>query len=358
MRILKKRIKIGDRAIGGTEPVLIQSMCNSKTSDAAATIAQIKKLESEGCDIVRVSVPDAESAKAIATIKKSISIPLVADIHFDYRLALMSIEAGVDKLRINPGNIGSEAKIKELVSSAKYNKVPIRIGVNSGSLDKRILQKHGSPTPMALVESALKHVAILEKFGFEDIVLSLKSSSAKMSVEANTLLSKECAYPIHLGVTECGSGLSGAIKATAGISALLLKGIGDTIRVSVTGTPWEEIPICKEILSACETRRFGVNIIACPTCARCQVDLKSIVDEVKEITKSLDDHIDIAIMGCQVNGPGEARGADIGIAGAPKDALLFVKGKVKSRHPYSEIKSALIAEIENIRKTSKLKIGE
>ncbi len=346
----KKRIvKIGGVAIGGGLPVLIQSMCNTKTSDAKATIAQIKQLSAAGCEIVRVSVPDIESALAISEIKKGIDIPLVADIHFDYKLALAAIENGIDKLRINPGNIGSEKGVRELCAAAKDRGIPIRIGVNSGSIHRKILLKYGGPCPEAMFESVMEHVKMLEKYGVEDIVLSLKSSSAPITVKANRLVSAATDYPIHLGVTECGAGLDAAVKATAGIAPLLLDGIGDTIRVSVTGDPLTELPVAKQILSACGLRRFGVNIIACPTCARCQVDLKKIVDEVKDATSDIGHSLDIAVMGCQVNGPGEAKEADIGIAGAPNDALLFVKGKIKSRHPYDEIKDALLNEISILK---------
>lgn len=347
MRNKKKVIMIGEKEIGGDKPVLIQSMCNTPTSDVNSTVSQILELEKIGCEIIRISIPDTDSANAIKKIKKNINIPLVADIHFDYRLAILAIKNGIDKLRINPGNIGSEEKVRELCKHAKDNGIPIRIGVNSGSIDKKILSKYKKPCAEAMYESVLEYVGLLEKFGFYNIVLSLKSSSPSMTVEANRLISKTLDYPIHLGVTECGSGTQGTVKASVGIAPLLLDGIGDTIRVSVTGNPIHEIPIAKEILSACGLRRFGVNIIACPTCARCQVDLEKIVDEVKKATFHLKKHIDIAVMGCQVNGPGEAKGCDIGIAGAPKDAVLFVKGKIKSRHSYESIKDALLEEIIN-----------
>ncbi len=348
-----REVRIGDRLIGNDNPTLIQSMCNTPTYDSKKTIDQILRLEEAGCEIVRVSIPDIESAKAISVIKKSIHIPLVADIHFDYRLALESIEQGIDKIRINPGNIGSEKGIKELVAAAKHNEIPIRIGVNSGSVNKQILAKYGKVCAEALRDSALEHAGILEKYGFYNTVLSIKSSSVKMTYDTNVLISELTDYPIHLGVTECGANLQGEVKASIGIGSLLLNGIGDTIRVSLTGDPVQEIAVCKEILSASGHRQFGVNIIACPTCARCQVDLKKIVDEVTLMCSDIDENIDIAIMGCQVNGPGEAKGADLGIAGAPNDALLFSKGKVISRHPYSEIKDALIEQIDTIVKENK-----
>lgn len=350
LRKKTKVIRIGDRFIGGAHDILIQSMCNTKTADADATIAQILRLEEAGCEIVRVSVPDADSAKAIHQIKKAIHIPLVADIHFDYRLAMESIENGIDKVRINPGNIGSERGIRELIACVKDRGIPIRIGVNSGSVNKDILRKYGKVCAEALRDSALEHVHILEKYGFEDIVVSVKSSSVQMTYETNTLLSQALDYPLHLGVTECGANLQGEVKASIGIGSLLINGIGDTIRVSITGDPVTEIPVAKEILSSCGIRQFGVNIIACPTCARCQMDLKAVVDEVSELCKGMDEKISIAIMGCEVNGPGEAKEADIGIAGAPNYALLFSRGKIISRHPYHEIKEALLRQIELLRK--------
>ncbi len=348
-----REVKIGNRYIGGDNPILIQSMCNSPTYDVNATVEQILRLEALGCEIVRVSVPDEESAKAIKEIKKAINIPLVADIHFNYRLAIMSIDNGIDKIRINPGNIGSEKGIKELVTASKLNNIPIRIGVNSGSVNKQILAKYGKVCAEALRDSALEHTRILEKYDFYNTVISVKSSSVKMTYDTNILLSEITDYPLHLGVTECGANLQGEVKSAIGIGSLLMNGIGDTIRVSVTGDPTSEIPIAKEILSACGLRDFGVNIIACPTCARCQVDLKSIVDEVTELCSTIEENIDIAIMGCQVNGPGEAKNADIGIAGAPNDALLFKKGKLLSRHSYEDIKEALIMEIDKIIKERK-----
>lgn len=341
----KHKVKIGDYLIGGGEIVRLQSMCNTDTRDARASIRQVHELAKAGCEIVRLSVPDEEAAEALPEIIAHSPVPLVADIHFDHRLALLSIEAGIHKLRINPGNIGSRAGVEKLVAACKDREIPIRIGVNSGSLERDLLQKYGSPTPEALVESALRHVAILEDMGFYDIVVSVKSSSSASSVKANRLLSTKIPYPLHLGVTEAGLGMPSHVKAALGIGSLLLDGIGDTIRVSITGDPLDEIPVAKEILSSSVGRRFGVNIISCPTCARCKIDLKSIVLDVMELTKDIEKELDIAIMGCQVNGPGEARGADIAICGAPKDCLLFVKGELKNRYSYEEIKAALLDEI-------------
>lgn len=344
----KNKVKIGDFYIGGGEIVRIQSMCNTDTRNARASLEQINNLAASGCEIVRLSVPDEEAAEALYHIIPHSPVPLVADIHFDYSLALKSIEAGIHKLRINPGNIGSRANVEKLVAACKDRQIPIRIGVNSGSLERDLLQKYGSPTEEALVESALRHVAILEDLGFYDIVVSVKSSSSLASIKANRLLASKIPYPLHLGVTEAGLGMPSHVKAALGIGSLLIDGIGDTIRVSITGDPLDEIPVAKEILSSAVGRRFGVNIISCPTCARCKIDLKSIVLEVIELTKDLDKELDIAIMGCQVNGPGEARGADIAICGAPKDCLLFVKGELKARYSYEDIRAALLEEIKKL----------
>lgn len=342
----KSKVRIGPYTIGGGELIRIQSMCNTDTRDAEACLAQINDLAAAGCEIVRLSVPDQEAAEALYRIIPHSPVPLVADIHFDYRLALLSIEAGIHKLRINPGNIGARSKVEALVAACKDKEIPIRIGVNSGSLERDILHKYGSPTAEALSESALRHVAILEDLGFYDMVVSVKSSSGPLSVKANRLLASKIPYPLHLGVTEAGLGMPSHVKAALGIGSLLLDGIGDTIRVSITGDPLDEIPVAKEILSSSVGRRFGVNIISCPTCARCKIDLKSIVLDAMEVTNGIAKDLDIAIMGCQVNGPGEAKGADIAICGAPKDCLLFVKGELKARYSYDEIRGALLEEIK------------
>lgn len=348
MNILRKKTRTvlcGDVKIGGGSPILIQSMTTTDTRDAKATIEQIKKLEYEGCEIVRVAIPDATAADAIKEIKSKISIPLVADIHFDYRLALMCIENGVDKLRLNPGNIGDADRVKQVVKMAKERKIPIRIGVNAGSIDKRILSKYGGITAEAMVESALEHVSILEALDFEDIVISLKASHIKLTLDAYQLISKRVDYPLHIGITEAGTLRSGTIKSSIGIGALLLDGIGDTLRISLTGDPTEEIKVGKEILKAIGLRDFGVKIISCPTCGRCQIDLISLANKIEEKLGKINKPITVAIMGCAVNGPGEAMDADIGIAGGKSSALLFKKGKIIKKIPEEEIEKVLMDEI-------------
>lgn len=347
-RRVSKEVSIGKFKIGAKNLVRIQSMCNSKTQDAKSTIKQIKDLENIGCEIIRVSVPDNDSADNISIIKKNIDIPLVVDIHFDHKLAIKSIKNGCDKVRINPGNIGSEKGIKSLLEIAKDRNIPIRIGVNSGSLDREILMKYGKICGEALSDSALKHIRICEKYGFEDIVISLKSSSVKVTVDAYRDIAKKINYPLHLGVTECGTEFEASIKSAMGIGALLMDGIGDTIRVSVTGSPLLEIPIAKSILAASERRIEKLNIISCPTCARCDVDLEKLVNKVSKATSHLTTPIDVAIMGCVVNGPGEARGAHIGIAGAKNELVLFEKGKVTGRYKEHEIEKVLIERILEI----------
>ena len=321
-----KRINIGGGAIGGGAPVTIQSMTNTDTRDAEATTAQILSLEEAGCEIVRFSVYDEDCAKSIPYIKSRTHIPLVADIHFDHRLAIKAIDNGIDKVRINPGNIGSEAKVRELVAAAKAAGIPIRIGVNGGSLKKDILNKYGV-TAEALVESALGHAAILERCGFYNIVLSLKASSAPKTVEAYRLAHRRTDYPLHLGVTEAGMGQDAVIKSAVGIGALLIDGIGDTIRVSLTGNPVSEVYAAKQILKAAGIRSEGVEIVSCPTCGRTRVELAEIVKRVKSCLKPTAKPLKIAVMGCAVNGPGEAREADIGIAFGTKNAVVFKKGE-------------------------------
>ncbi len=323
-----KKIKIGDIAIGGNSPIAIQSMCNTDTRDAEKTIEQIRELEKEGCEIIRVAVLDMEAAEKIKEIKKNINIPLVADIHFDYKLALKSIENGIDKLRINPGNIGSKDRIKAVVDAAAKRNIPIRIGVNSGSLEKEILEKYGKVVPEGLVESALKHVHILEEFNYKNIVISIKSSSVPFSLKAYEILSDKTEYPLHVGITESGTVYSGTIKSAAGIGAILSKGIGDTIRVSLTGNPVEEVKAAKEILKSLEIRNFGVQFISCPTCGRTEIDLISIAEKIEEKCRNINKNIKVAVMGCAVNGPGEAREADIGIAGGKGYGLIFKKGEI------------------------------
>ncbi|MBQ2661379.1 MAG: flavodoxin-dependent (E)-4-hydroxy-3-methylbut-2-enyl-diphosphate synthase [Clostridia bacterium] len=323
----KRQVKAGDKLIGGGARITVQSMTNTETWDVDATVAQIKSLESAGCDIVRSSVYDKECAKAISKIKQNISIPLVADVHFDYRLAIAAIENGADKIRFNPGNIGSEAKVRELVSCAKMHSAPVRIGVNSGSVEKEMLEKYGGPTPEAMVESVLKHVRILERAQYEDMVLSVKASNVPDTVKAYRLLDKQVDYPLHIGVTEAGSDSEGLVKSSMGIGALLLDGIGDTLRVSLTGDVVQEVVAAKMILRAAGILKTGVEVVSCPTCGRCKVDLTSVVNRAKNELVCDDKYIKVAIMGCVVNGPGEAKEADIGIAFAPDGAVMFKKGE-------------------------------
>lgn len=341
-----KVVKIGNLHMGGTHPIVIQSMTNTKTSDVSATVAQILALEAAGCEMVRVAVPDMASAKAISEIKKNIHIPLVADIHFDYRLAIASIENGADKIRLNPGNIGSEERVKAVVDAAKAHSVPIRIGVNGGSLEKHIYDKYGGVTAQALVESALNHVRILEKLDFYDIVISIKASSIKLTEEAYRLLSTQTNYPLHLGVTEAGTVFTGTIKSAIGIGLPLYQGIGNTIRVSLTGPPVEEIKVAKKILEVLELRSFGVKVISCPTCGRTQVDLEGIAKTLEDALAGVEKNITLAVMGCAVNGPGEAREADLGIAGGKGEFLLFKKGMVIKKVKEEDVVEAVLEAIE------------
>ncbi len=341
-----KKIEIGDVTIGGGSPIAIQSMCTTKTDDVAATVKQINDLAAEGCDIVRVAVPDMEAARAISKIKKGIDIPLVADIHFDYRLALASVDAGVDKIRINPGNIGDEPKVKQVVEACKRAGIPIRVGVNSGSVKREVLMKYGGPTAEALVESAVEQVKILEKFDFHDIVVSIKSSKAMTCVEAFKGFSKQYNYPLHLGITEAGGMFAGTIKSSVGLGVLLFEGYGDTIRVSLTADPIEEVRVAKEILKSLGLRDGGIDIVSCPTCGRTNIDLIGIADEVVERTRNLNKNLTIAVMGCVVNGPGEAREADIGIAGGDGVGIIFKKGKLFKKVKEDELVESLIREVE------------
>lgn len=332
-----REVKIGNVTIGGDNPIAIQSMCNTKTSDVKATVAQILALEKAGCEIIRVAVPDMEAALAIKEIKKQIHIPLVADIHFDYKLALQAIESGVDKLRINPGNIGGEDRVKAVVMAAKEKHIPIRIGVNSGSLEKHILEKYGSVTPEGLVESAMGHVAILEKCDFHDIVISIKASNVPFTLECYRQLSQKVDYPLHLGITESGTKWSGTIKSSVGIGAILAMGIGDTIRVSLTGDTTDEVKVAKQILKSLELRKFGVEFVSCPTCGRTQIDLIGLAEKVEKACENINKDIKVAVMGCAVNGPGEAREADIGVAGGKGYGLIFKKGEILRKLPESEL---------------------
>ena len=345
---MSKQIIAGGVAIGGGAPVTIQSMCNTHTEDAEATISQIHALEAAGCEIVRVTVPTMEAAHALSKIKENISIPLVADIHFDYRLAVEAAARGADKIRINPGNIGGEDRVKAVVDACRKHKVPIRIGVNSGSLEKELVEKYGGVTPQGLVESALKHVHILEKFGFYDIVVSIKASDVPFSIEAYRLLSEAIPYPIHVGITEAGTPYAGTIKSAVGIGTILAMGIGDTIRVSLTGDPIEEIRAAKEILKSLGLRQFGITFVSCPTCGRTEIDLISIANEVEEKCRSIQKNIKVAVMGCVVNGPGEAREADLGIAGGKGVGLVFKKGEIIRKVSEDKLVAALMEEIDRI----------
>lgn len=340
------KVKVGNIYIGGGSPVVIQSMTNTNTSNVEATVDQIKKLEEAGCELVRVTVNTEEAAEAIGEIKKRINIPLAADIHFDYRLAIRAIENGVDKLRINPGNIGSDERVEAVVNKAKEYGVPIRIGVNGGSLEKGILEKYGSPCPEALVESAMYHVRLLEKFDFNNIIISLKSSNVKTMYESYRLIADKVPYPLHLGVTEAGTSFQGTIKSAIGIGSLLLQDIGDTIRVSLTADPVEEIAVAKEILKILDLREAGVEIISCPTCGRTEINLIDLAHRVEAEFKSLDKNIKIAVMGCVVNGPGEAKEADYGVAGGKGIGLLFKKGKAVKTVREEEILTELKKLIE------------
>jgi len=343
-----KVLEIGGVKIGGNNPIAVQSMCNTDTRDITATVNQIHKLQEAGCEIIRVAVPDMAAAEALCDIKKNIDIPLVADIHFDYRLALKAVENGVDKLRINPGNIGGEENVKAVSKACKERGIPIRIGVNSGSLEKDILQKYGKVTPEGLVESALRHVRILEKYDFSDIVISIKASDVPFTVKAYSLLSDKVDYPLHLGITESGTVWGGSVKSSVGIGLILGLGIGDTIRVSLTGDPIEEIKVGKAILKALGLRKFGVEFISCPTCGRTEIDLISIAGEVEKRCAHINKNIKVAVMGCAVNGPGEAREADIGIAGGKGVGLIFKKGQVIKKVDENMIVDELIKEIEKI----------
>lgn len=348
IRKTTRKIKIGDIFVGGDYRVTVQSMTNTDTRDASSTISQIKRLEDAKCDIVRVAVPDMDAAAAIKDIKKEISIPLVADIHFDYRLALLSMENGVDALRINPGNIGSIDKVRKVVEVAKDKGIPIRIGVNSGSLDRELLKRYGGVTKEALVESALKSVSILEKCGFYDIVISIKSSDVMMMIESYRLASLKVDYPMHLGVTEAGTINYGTIKSSVGIGTLLAEGIGDTIRVSLTGDPVEEVKVGRSILKSLGMLEDGIEIISCPTCGRTDINLIDIANEVEKKVQGINKNLKIAIMGCAVNGPGEAREADLGIAGGHGEGLIFKKGEIIKKVPENQLIEELMKEIANM----------
>ena len=349
-----RTVNVSGVMIGGNAPISIQSMTNTDTKNVTATINQVRNLEQAGCEIVRITVPDAESAETIAAIKQaSIRVPIVADIHFDYKAALACAERGVDKIRINPGNIGDEDRVKAVVDACKKSSIPIRIGVNGGSLEKHILAKHGAPTPEALCESAMYHVSLLEKFDFNDIVISIKGSSVEQMVKANRLVAARCDYPIHIGVTEAGSEQYGMIKSAAGIGALLCDGIGDTMRVSLTADPVKEVAAARAILNALEIKgQCGMNIVSCPTCGRTKIDLISLEHQFREAAEReglLDYPIRVALMGCIVNGPGEAREADIGIAGGKGEALLISHGEIIAKIKEDEVIKVLIEKIKQMR---------
>ncbi len=345
---MTKKIKIGNLFVGGGESVKIQSMCNTLTKDVDATVSQILSLEALGCEIIRVAVPDEESARAIDKIKEKIHIPLVADIHFDYKLALLSMERGIDKVRINPGNIGSDEGIKKVALLAREKNIPIRIGVNSGSIEKELLAKYGHPTPNAMVESAKKHIDMLTRYDFSDIVVSLKASDVKKTIEAYRLFSEKYDYPLHLGVTEAGTFLGGTVKSAIGIGALLCDGVGDTIRVSLTDEVEKEVIVAKEILKALDLRQFGARLVSCPTCARTNIGLIPLAKKVEKYLEGVKKPITVAVMGCVVNGPGEAREADIGIAGGNGEGLIFKKGEIVKKVSEENLFSELVKQIEAI----------
>ncbi|MBW8381508.1 MAG: flavodoxin-dependent (E)-4-hydroxy-3-methylbut-2-enyl-diphosphate synthase [Youngiibacter sp.] len=347
-RVKTRKIKVGNTFIGGDSKVTVQSMTNTDTRDPEATLAQIRALMVAGCEIVRLAVPDMEAADALSKITPLIPIPVVADIHFDYRLAIRSIENGISKLRINPGNIGGRDKIRLLADMCREKSIPIRIGVNSGSLEKDILEKYGRVTPEALVESAIRNVELLDEVNFNDIIISIKSSDVLTMMESYRLLSSKVDYPLHLGVTEAGTLWRGTIKSSIGIGGLLSEGIGDTIRVSLTGDPIEEIKAGREILKATGHLKEGIEFVSCPTCGRTQIDLIGIANQVEEALKDSKKHIKVAVMGCVVNGPGEAREADIGIAGGNGVGLIFKKGMIIRKVSEAELVPALLAEIEKL----------
>ena len=343
---MTRQINVGGVLIGGGAPVVIQSMLNTKTTDVEGSLRQIEQLKNAGCQIARLAVPNMEAARSFGEICKESSLPLVADIHFDYKLAIAAAEGGASKIRINPGNIGGEDRVKAVVDVCRDKKIPIRIGVNGGSLDKRLLEKYGHPTAEALVESAFEHLELLEKYGFYDTCLSMKSSTVPTMVQACRLFRSKCDYPLHIGVTETGPVKQGLIKSAMGIGALLLEGIGDTIRVSLTDDPVEEVYAAKDILKAAGLRKEGVNIVSCPTCGRTRIDLIGLVNQVDEALKDCEKPITVAVMGCVVNGPGEAREADIGIAGGDGWGMIFEKGEQVEKLPYEELLPALLKRIE------------
>lgn len=341
-----RKVKIGGCVIGGGSPIAIQSMCNTKTEDVAATVAQILELEQAGCEIIRCAVPTMEAAEALSEIKRQIHIPLVADIHFDYRLAIAAMEHGADKIRINPGNIGSRERVQAVVDVARERRIPIRVGVNSGSLEKEIVEKYGKVTAEGLVESALGKVRMIEDMGYDQMVISIKSSDVLMCIKAHELIAEETDYPLHVGITESGSVQTGSMKSAIGLGNILYQGIGDTIRVSLTGAPVEEVRVAKLILKTLGLRKGGVTVVSCPTCGRTQIDLIGLAGQVEEMVRDMDLDIKVAVMGCVVNGPGEAREADLGIAGGKGEGLVMRKGEVLRKVPEGELLQALKEELE------------
>ncbi|MDL2300729.1 flavodoxin-dependent (E)-4-hydroxy-3-methylbut-2-enyl-diphosphate synthase [Lachnospiraceae bacterium OttesenSCG-928-D06] len=342
-----KEIKIGNRKIGNGNPILIQSMTNTKTEDVSKTVEQILKLEAAGCDIVRATVPTLEAAKAFQKIKEQIHIPLVADIHFDYKMAIAAIENGADKIRINPGNIGNRDRVLAVVSAARERNVPIRVGVNSGSLEKEFLEKYQGVTAAGLVESALKQVQLLEDLDYDNLVISIKSSDVLMCVKAHELLAEKTTYPLHVGITESGTVQSGNIKSAIGLSLILHQGIGDTIRVSLTGDPVEEIKSAKLILKTLGLKKGGIDVVSCPTCGRTQIDIISLAEKVEEMAAGYPYDIKLAVMGCAVNGPGEAKEADLGIAGGISEGLIIKKGEILRKVPEAQLLASLKEELDN-----------
>ena len=343
-------VRIGDRVIGDGNPILIQSMCNTKTEDVRATVDQILGLEEAGCEIIRVAVPTQEAAEAIREIRKEIHIPLVADIHFDYRLAIRAMECGADKIRINPGNIGSEDRIRAVVECAKERDIPIRVGVNSGSLEKELVKKYGGVTAEGIVESALDKVRIIEDLGYDNLVISIKAAGVMMCVRAHELISEQTSHPLHVGITEAGTVKRGTVKSAVGLGLILGQGIGDTVRVSLTGDPVEEVACAKQILKTLGLRQGGVEVVSCPTCGRTQIDLIGLADRVENLVAGYDDlNVKVAVMGCVVNGPGEAKEADFGIAGGKGTGLLIRRGEVVKTLPEEELLPALKAELDRAR---------
>lgn len=343
-----RKIKLGNIYVGGDSPITIQSMLNKPSTDIEDSVEQAKALEAAGCEIIRAAVPDMPAVRLIAALKEAVSVPIVADIHFDYRLAIEAAAAGVDKIRINPGNIGEESRVKAVVEVCRQKNIPIRVGVNSGSVEKSILAKHGAPTAEALVESALYHVSLLEKFDFYDTVISMKSSDVQTMVESYRLAAQRCDYPLHLGVTEAGTERMGLIKSSAGLGALLMDGIGDTVRVSLTADPVREVYAARDILKALDIRKGGIQFVSCPTCGRTRVNLIKLAEDAQEALKDVNKDIKVAIMGCVVNGPGEAREADIGIAGGVNCGLIFKKGEVLRKVPEEELLTELLKEIDKL----------